>query len=248
MPYLFNLNAETTFKSIDDYLAYHPEWKFKGKVIGTEKAGEGNMNVVLRTFMDDDISIILKQAKPYVYKYPGIPAPLNRIEVEHTFYKTIRINEYLKKQMPVFVTYDPDNYLMILEDLGTGSDFTYLYQRGNATKFPGKKGVAFLSSLHQLEVPESFPDNMELRLLNAEHIFEFPYRHNEGFDLDQIQPGLQDIAQPFFESTELKALVQTLKKSYLSAGQHLIHGDFYPGSWLDSKDGFKVIDPEFSFI
>lgn len=248
MPNLFDLNLETTYKSIDDYLASHPEWNLIGKVIGTGKAGEGNMNVVLRTFLDNGSSIILKQSKPYVLKYPAIPAPLNRIEVEHTFYKTIRVDEYLKKQMPIYIAYDPANHLMILEDLGKGSDFTYLYKRGKANMFPGKKGIAFLSRLHQLEIPESFPDNMELKLLNAEHIFEYPYRHNEGFDLDQIQPGLLDIAQPFFESTELKSQVQTLKKSYLATGQYLIHGDFYPGSWLDSRDGFKVIDPEFSFI
>jgi 5-methylthioribose kinase len=244
----FDLNLQTTFQDLDQYIAAHPAWGLKAKVIRTEKAGEGNMNVVLRTFMADGTSIILKQAKPFVYKYPGIPAPLNRIEVEHTFYKTILLNNYLRKQMPACTGYDFENHLMILEDLGSGSDFTYLYQLGNSTKFPGKKGIAFLSRLHQLVVPESYPDNIQLRRLNAEHIFEYPYRYNEGFDLDQIQPGLQELAQPFYESTALRSHVQTLKKSYLSTGQQLIHGDFYPGSWLDSKDGFKVIDPEFSFI
>jgi 5-methylthioribose kinase len=34
----------------------------------------------------------------------------------------------------------------------------------------------------------------------------------------------------------------------LETGKFLVHGDFYPGSLLNSADGLKVIDPEFSFI
>jgi 5-methylthioribose kinase len=31
-------------------------------------------------------------------------------------------------------------------------------------------------------------------------------------------------------------------------GDVLLHGDFYPGSWVRSKGGPKVIDPEFAFF
>ena len=35
---------------------------------------------------------------------------------------------------------------------------------------------------------------------------------------------------------------------YLAKGKHLLHGDFYPGSWLKTANGLKVIDPEFGFV
>ena len=36
---------------------------------------------------------------------------------------------------------------------------------------------------------------------------------------------------------------------YLSDdGGVLLHGDYYPGSWLKTDAGFRVIDPEFCFL
>ena len=37
-------------------------------------------------------------------------------------------------------------------------------------------------------------------------------------------------------------------KRYLSEGTSLLHGDYYPGSWLKTDFGFRVIDPEFCFF
>ena len=36
--------------------------------------------------------------------------------------------------------------------------------------------------------------------------------------------------------------------AHAGAGDVLLHGDFYPGSWLRHGDGVRVIDPEFGFI
>lgn len=41
--------------------------------------------------------------------------------------------------------------------------------------------------------------------------------------------------------------MRELGQTYLATGSCLLHGDFYPGSWLKTKDGFRVIDPEFCF-
>jgi 5-methylthioribose kinase len=35
---------------------------------------------------------------------------------------------------------------------------------------------------------------------------------------------------------------------YLSDGPCLLHGDFYPGSFLKTDKGIKIIDPEFCFF
>lgn len=53
---------------------------------GAEKAGEGNMNYTLR-IRTADRTFILKQARPYVEKYPSIPAPVERAGMEAAFFK-----------------------------------------------------------------------------------------------------------------------------------------------------------------
>ncbi len=46
----------------------------------------------------------------------------------------------------------------------------------------------------------------------------------------------------------MRRKLKALGEIYLGSGPVLIHGDFYPGSWLRSADGLKVIDPEFSYF
>jgi 5-methylthioribose kinase len=45
-----------------------------------------------------------------------------------------------------------------------------------------------------------------------------------------------------------KNKVSELGRMYLSEGKTLLHGDYYPGSWIKAKDNLKIIDPEFSFV
>ena len=53
------------------------------------KAGEGNMNLTLR-LRTARRSLIVKQSRPWVEKYPTIPAPEDRALVEIAFYDATR--------------------------------------------------------------------------------------------------------------------------------------------------------------
>jgi 5-methylthioribose kinase len=41
---------------------------------------------------------------------------------------------------------------------------------------------------------------------------------------------------------------EELGKLYLSEGKALLHGDYYPGSWMQKGNEVFVIDPEFCFF
>jgi len=188
---------------------------------------------------------ILKQAKSYVRKYPQIPAPISRIAIEYHFLNYLNSNPFLASLSPKVLQYDAHNHLMLLEDLGEGSDFLSLYggQRQLNSK-EIKHLVNYLMHLHQLQVT-SFPNTSAMRSLNHEHIFDFPFLEENGFDLDSIQPGLQEASMPYKNDTDLKKRIQALGNRYLADGKVLMHGDFYPGSWLQVSSGIKIIDPEF---
>jgi 5-methylthioribose kinase len=68
-----------------------------------------------------------------------------------------------------------------------------------------------------------------------------------GFDLDTVQPGLQQLAMRYKTDELLKQSVHRLGEVYLADGSTLLHGDYYPGSWLRTDTGPKIIDPEFCF-
>lgn len=211
-----------------------------------EPAGAGNMNLVLR-IKTNQRSLILKQSKPYVQKYPQITAPIERIAVEHQFLDLISKDEFLSNLSPKVILFDPETHILITEDLGKGLDYSRIYSgQSELTESEIEQLVGYLNQLHSLYAPD-FPKNLEMRQLNHEHIFHFPLLEENGLDLDLIQVGLHDISQCYKTDQHLKAKLKMLGNRYLRSGQVLLHGDFYPGSWLDVPSGIKVIDPEFGF-
>lgn len=247
-----NLTLETSITDIIDYLLSIKVLTEKPIEASTEKPGEGNMNLVLR-FRYDQKSLILKQSKSFVNKYPSIPAPEERIATEAKFYEYANQVKEIAHQMPKLLYYDVENHLTVMEDLGEGSDFMYLYKFGNQlTNKEIEALLTYLSHLHQKEwttaEQKAFPDNLKLRQLNHQHVFVLPFQANNGFNLEEIQEGLAQLAAPYIANEQLKAEISLLGKKYLSDGQHLLHGDYYPGSWMKVEDELKIIDPEFGFI
>lgn len=221
------------------------------KLLATEKPGEGNMNFVIR-LRTSQRSIVLKQSRPWVEKYPQIDAPIERIYVEQNFYRFIAPHQGISQYTPKVVGFDPDNYTLLLEDLGEGADYSFLYQEGKLLTDEELKALShLLSTLHHIYIPQpdrQYFDNQAMKSLNHEHIFIYPFSQDNGFDLDGIQVGLQALALPYQSNDGLKSKVTHLGSLYLQNHQVLLHGDYYPGSWLKVPDGLKLIDPEFSYF
>ncbi|TFV97462.1 aminoglycoside phosphotransferase [Algoriphagus kandeliae] len=222
-------------------------WNEGEKITNLSDVNDSNMNKVLRIHTDQR-SVIAKQSRPYVRKFPQIPAPIERIQTEKRFYEEIQMNSELLKFSPRILAWYPESYLLITEDLGQLGDFSGIYS--SEKKLEPKQIqelITYLNQLHQIQ-PEDFPDNLAMRELNHEHIFNFPFNEHNGFDLNTIQEGLQELSLPHKSDKELKNQISELGKRYLKKGNVLIHGDYYPGSWMDAGDSIKIIDPEFSFM
>jgi 5-methylthioribose kinase len=217
-------------------------------IASIQKPGEGNMNLVLRVVPVNANPFVIKQARPWVEKFPHLQAPVERIYVEHQYYRHVNRHLPLACFSPVILGFDQVNGVLAMEDLGDTLDFTSIYNKGpEFESLQLEKAIDYLNRLKSIPAPDDFPLNLELRKLNHQHIFTLPFQQN-AFNLDKIQPGLQQLAVNCINDVQLLARIQKLGQTYLSAGNYLLHGDFYPGSLLESKDGdLKVIDPEFSF-
>lgn len=228
-------------------LANLPIWSLGEKLTKVEIAGESNMNLVLR-IATNHRNVILKQSKPYVRKFPQIPAPINRIMVEKEFYTLMESDPILASFSPKVYHFDPENYILLTEDLGKAIDFMEIYSKGfSLSDSIIAQLAAYLNALHSLQV-SSFPENLEMKQLNHIHIFNFPFEEENGFDLDTVQPGLQTLSLKYKRDNELKKVIQNLGEQYLATGKTLVHGDFYPTSWLQIGEEIRIIDPEFGFM
>ncbi|MFN4146332.1 MAG: phosphotransferase [Runella sp.] len=214
------------------------------------KPGEGNMNYTLRVTTSQR-TFIIKQARPYVEKYPQIAAPDERAVIEGRFYKKTQYLPSVGGMMPRLLGMDEASKILLLEDLGEASDFTVLYQKDQKLTSTEVEALAqYLVALHQgsyQSQPDAVFANRQMRALNHEHIFNYPFMEENGFDLDHITEGLQMVAMSYKTDTQLKKIINDLGQMYLSDGHFLLHGDYYPGSWLRTSQGVKVIDPEFCF-
>ena len=228
-------------------------------VLSLTKPGEGNMNYTLRVETNAR-SLIVKQARPYVEKYPSIAAPVERAVIEGQFYRRIAHNPALRTAMPELLGADNTESLLVLEDLGESRDYTYLYEGTvsgpNYQLNPAelRELVQFIALLHsqfRTDHPDPAFANQAMRALNAEHLFHYPFLADNGFDLDTVQPGLQALAMPYKQDDRLKKTVAGLAECYMgnttTGSYSLLHGDYYPGSWLNAKAGIRIIDPEFCF-
>lgn len=233
-------------EGLQQYLADQSFLKPDESIQSCEIPGAGNMNYVIRV-KTNERNFIIKQSRPWVEKYPVIGAPIDRIKVEAKFYESLSSNDLLQSSSPHIYSVDQKNYLIIMEDLGEVENFSFLYKGEIEITTSQVEFLAnYLMDLHQLSI-SNFPDNLEMRQLNHEHIFKLPFTRNNGIDLNGIQPGLQELAIPIVNNTVLKERIQSVGDLYLQKGNTLIHGDFYPGSWMQNEKLF-ILDPEFCFL
>lgn len=244
-----NLSKDKT--ELEVYLRNQGWLKPNEKIVKVEKPGEGNMNFTLR--IDTGArTFIIKQSRDFVEKYPQVAAPADRVLNEARFYEILREQANLKQMTPKIIGLDEENSVMVMSDLGEGSDFSRIYKMGERIDPKNlEKIVAFAADLHNTFTTARVANpirNRKMRALNHAHIFEIPYRVDNGIDLDEILPGLADVAKPIQTDQKLKAAVKEIGERYLADGPTLLHGDYFPGSWLSTADGIKIIDPEFCFF
>lgn len=245
----FILDAEE-LTALQNYLSTHKWIAPDEEVLSAQKPGEGNMNYTLR-IRSNFRTFILKQSRDYVEKYPQIPAPRERAIIEGNFYELIQQHEQLRAYTPEINYLDEENSMIMLEDLGESTDFLFIYKNGKELDSKDFSSIiGFISLLHnhfhRSGGPSPLP-NRKMRALNAEHIFHYPFMEDNGFDLDEVSPGLQEIAMTYKSDAAFKAKVKKLSEHYLGDGNTLLHGDYYPGSWLKTPEAVKIIDPEFCF-
>lgn len=215
-----------------------------------ERAGEGNMNLTLRVSIEAR-SLILKQGRPWVEKYDHLAAPWERTLVEAAFYRAVDGVPAVAGGMPAVLHVDEHHHVLVLEDLGTGGDYTDLYAGSRLPAHDLQQLLGWLSALGTVRAPEEGPGmlaNRAMRALNHEHIFSLPLRTGNGLDLDGFTAGLGRAAEDLRGDPAYGQRVAELGHVYLSDGPSLVHGDYFPGSWIRTTAGVRIIDPEFGFF
>ncbi len=239
-----DLGGMTAYLREQDWLAADE------RVVSASKPGDGNMNCTLRVETTSR-SFIVKQARPWVEKYDQIPAPWDRALVEARFYDCIARVPSVQQRMPRLLGVDRDARVLVLDDLGESRDLTSLYGNDTLSGVELDELVTYIGALHRVSIPAAAVGdfaNRDMRALNHEYIFRLPLAPDSPVDLEAITPGLAGAADVLRKDDGYVEAVAELGDRYLADGPVLLHGDYFPGSWLRTDRGIKVIDPEFCFL
>ena len=230
------------------FLVAH-RWLDAGEpIVSCDRAGAGNMNLTLRVATPER-SMIVKQARPWVERYDHIAAPAERADVERRFYQRISTIAAVAARMPRLLGWDTAASVLVLEDLGAASDCSNAYAGEPLAAGELDELADYLRALHDETrgVPDPAFANRAMRALNHAHIFEVPLMAENGVDLERYEPGLAAVAAMLRRDDTHAAFVAATGRRYLEDGPCLLHGDYFPGSWLRTVNGLRVIDPEFCF-
>lgn len=229
-------------------------------IVEFKEVGDGNLNLVFIMKDSSGRGIVLKQALPYVRLVgPDWPMTPSRARIEAE--TTIIHSKFAKDLVPEIYDYDPDRFIIAMEDL---SD--HVVWRGalnSGLRFDGVAGplgkyvakTAFGTSIfglgqepHKLEVARAI--NPGLCLITEDLVFTEPYFENGR---NSVLPSNEKDAQELANDKEMVNEIGLLKYKFMTAAESLIHGDLHTGSAMIKCEDKKVavsvkaIDSEFSF-
>jgi 5-methylthioribose kinase len=244
-PDVFYLDA-SDLAGLERYLRHRGWMTSEEQLIGAEPAGPATMNCTLRVRATSR-TMILKQSRPWIDKKPDVAAPAERVLVEGHFYTLIVPEMRIFGRMPQLLGLHPDGLMMMLEDLAPATDMTNAYSGMGLSDSEARNLLDYLSALHSsyrtLEYKSAF-ENRRMRELNHYQIFELPIIEND-LQLNRLNPGLSAEAAALRNDAAYAGEVRRLGEIYLENGPALLHGDFFPGCWMRTDAGVRVIDAEF---
>lgn len=224
-------------------------WLEEGEtVVSCDRAGEGNMNLTLRVDTGRR-SVILKQSRPWVEKYDEISAPWDRVVFEHRFYQRVKPIADVAERMPRVLAFDASARALLLEDLRDARDLFDVYRGGKLRSEELGELARYARALHEATRGGAEPgfENWDMRALNHRHMYVVPLEEENGVELELYEPGLTEAAAELSRDRWFVQQMHEVGERYLAIGRCLVHGDLFPGSWLRTSKGLRVIDPEFSF-
>lgn len=249
MPFVLDRDSP---RALNEFLIAHGWVGADRRITRLAPAGAGNMNLTLRAEFDDGTTMIVKQSRAFVERFPMIPAPEDRILTEAAFYRAVATDSVLAARMPRLLQVAESDRIACLEDLGPAADRSDAYANAPILPTELRTLLAWLARLHALPlVPAEWGArlaNRAMRRLNHEHIFVLPLDETRAPDADAIALGLGAAARDVRRDARYVHAVTGLGSLYLHDGTCLLHGDYYPGSWLRCGEALRVIDPEFAFF
>jgi 5-methylthioribose kinase len=217
----------------------------EGEAPRVEAVGDGNINWVRRVRTAAG-SMVVKQARPALERFPEYRVSTERIVFEARFYETAAACD-VDGVCPRVLAFDPQQRVLLLEDLGEAERLDAALARGADVTGAAATLAAFLGRVHastrDADLAARFA-NDEMRSLHGDHVFLLPYRPNAF----PISPRVAARAGEIQADAELVGLIDAAHARYLAPGTALVHGDVQAANVLLAGRGPVLLDAEIAHV
>lgn len=218
--------------------------------VSVETAGDGNINWVRRATIEgsEHRSLIVKQARPQLEKFPEYEAPPARLAFEARWFELAAPHDP-DGICPHILHFDADNHVLLMEDLGHCERLDAALARGADVSEAAVALATFLGRLQSATAGDSSLvaefENESMQRLHGDHIFTLPYQ--EEFP---CPPGTARRAAEIREDRELREIAATAYARFLTPDGVLVHADVQAGNVLLDVGGAKprLLDAEIAHI
>ena len=252
-----------TAENIAVYLASHKEISSvidAESIVDIKEVGDGNLNFVFIIKDKQGKGIVLKQSLPYVRLVgPSWPMSPDRARIE---YETTIIHSLAAKHLlPKIYFYDPERYIIAMEDLSDHKVWRTALNLGEqhfgAAEAIGEyiARVLFATSIFGAGAEAHYKGiaraiNPELCLITEELVFTEPYF---PAGRNSYLPENKVDAEAIISDEQMVQEIGQLKYKFMTSAEALLHGDLHTGSVMVKSDATgkaistRAFDSEFSF-
>jgi 5-methylthioribose kinase len=231
-------------------------------VVSVREVGDGNLNLVFILTDGAGRGLVLKQALPYV-RLVGPSWRLTPDRARHEA-EALRLHGRLAPGLvPQLYDYDPDRYVLALEDLSDHRVWRTALNEGlrhdGAAEAMGRyvAAVAFGTSVLGLGAAErartlAAAVNPELCLITEDLVFTEPY---VDAGRNSVLPANERDAADLAADRDMVDAMGRAKWTFMTRAEALVHGDLHTGSVMVRAAGggdgpvesAKAFDSEFAF-
>ncbi len=212
-----------------------------GEEARIEPVGDGNINWVRRVRAGER-SLVVKQARPALERFPEYQASTERLLQEARFYEVVAEID-ADAVCPRVLWLDEAARVLVLEDLGDCERLDAALARGADVGAAAATLARFLARVHghtrDPALARRFA-NHEMRALHGAHIYRLPFEDNDF----PLSAAVRARAASLRDDAALLARIAALEARYFGDGECLIHGDVQPANVLLAASGPKLLDAE----
>lgn len=226
------------------------------ELVEAQEVGDGNLNLVFKIFDSQGVSrIIVKQALPYV-RCVGESWPLTLDRARLEAQTLVEHYKHAPQHTVNILHYDPDLAVMVMEDLSDHRIWrSELIKNVYYPQAARQLGEYLAQTLfhtsdfylhpHVKKAQVAQFINPEMCEITEDLFFNDPYQVHER---NNYPAALEADVDALRQDTQLKLAVASLKHSFFSHAEALLHGDIHSGSIFVAEGSLKAIDAEFGYF